>query len=78
MKGSIMPGRKLILTAIAAAAIALGSAASAAANPAGPCEELLYAGVCAPASEQPTPSMQESMGDIVLPPNTGTGIQAIN
>jgi hypothetical protein len=64
-----MPARKLILTAIATAAIALGSAASAVANPSGPCEELLYVGVCAPASEQPSPPAQHSLGDLLLAPD---------
>jgi hypothetical protein len=73
-----MPRLKLILIATAIAGAALGLAAPAAANPAGPCEELLYAGVCAPVSEQTSPSVQQSMGDVLLPPNTGTGIQAIN
>lgn len=73
-----MPRLKLMLAATAIAGAALGLAAPAAANPAGPCEELLYVGVCAPIGEQTAPAPQESMGDIVLPPNTGTGIQAIN
>jgi hypothetical protein len=71
-----MPGLKLIIAATAAAA--LGLAAPAAANPAGPCQELLYAGVCAPVDEQTSPPAQQSMGDVILPPNTSTGIQGIN
>ncbi len=69
---------KFVLAATAIAGAALGLAAPAAANPVGPCEELLYAGVCAPVSEQTSPSVQQSMDDVVLPPNTGTGIQGIN
>jgi hypothetical protein len=74
----MMSRLKLVLAATAIAGAALGLAAPAAANPAGPCEELLYAGVCAPAGEPTSPPAQQSMGDIVLPPNTGTGIQGIN
>lgn len=73
-----MPGRKLISIAIATAAVVLGSAASAAANPAGPCEVLLYVGVCAPASEQPSPPAQQSMDDVVQAPDISGGINAPN
>jgi hypothetical protein len=73
-----MPGSKFILTTIATTAVALGLAASAAANPAGPCEELLYVGVCAPASEQPSPPPQHSFGDVLPVPDTSSGIHAVS
>lgn len=69
---------KFALAATAIAGAALGLAAPAAANPSGPCEELLYAGVCAPVSEPTSPPVQQSMDEVVLLPNTGTGIQGIN
>jgi hypothetical protein len=72
----MMARLKFALAATAIAGATLGLAAPAAANPVGPCEELLYAGVCAPVSEPSSPPVQQSMGDIVLPPNTG--IQGIN
>ena len=65
---------KLVLAATAIAGAALGLAAPAAANPSGPCEELLYAGVCAPSSEETSPPVQQSMDDVVLLPNNGSGI----
>jgi hypothetical protein len=74
----MMPRLKLIMAAAATAAATLGLAAPAAANPAGPCQELLYVGICAPVSEQPSPPAQQSLGEVVLPPDTGSGIQAIN
>lgn len=73
-----MPGRKLILTAIATVAVALGSAASATANPVGPCEVLLYVGVCAPVSEQPSPPAQHSLGDVLPAPDISGGFNAPN
>ena len=65
---------KLVLAATAIAGAALGLAGPAAANPSGPCEELLYAGVCAPTSEENSPPAQQSMDDVVLLPNNGSGI----
>jgi len=73
-----MPGLKIALAASACAAAALGLAATAGAAPAGPCEELLYVGVCAPASEQPSPPDKQSMGEVILAPGANSGIHTVN
>jgi len=60
--------------AMAIAAAALGSAATAAAVPTGPCADVPYVGVCAPLrGEQLMPSQtaQQGMADVLLP---GPGI----
>ena len=52
--------------AIAIAAAALGSAATAVAVPAGPCENVTYVGVCEPLREQPNSPSQQGMGEVVI------------
>jgi hypothetical protein len=64
------------LAAIAIAAAALGSAATAAAVPTGPCADVPYVGVCEPLRGQqlmPSQSSQQGMADVLLP---GPGIHA--
>lgn len=79
-----MPGLtpRCALAAIAMAAalgLALTAAPTAAATPSGPCAELLYVGVCAPASEHPSPPPGQSLGEVVVPDSSGmNGISAIN
>jgi hypothetical protein len=74
-----MPGLKLtILTATVSTAAAVGLAATANASPAGPCAEVLYVGVCAPASEQPSPPTQQSQADAFLPDANNNGIHVVN
>ena len=80
-KDSTMTGRKLIISALAAiasATVAVGLTATAHAAPVGPCAEVPYVGVCVPANEQPSPPTQHNLGEVVLPPDTGSGMQFVN
>jgi hypothetical protein len=75
-----MTRRKLILPALAAIASATAFSMPAAANavPIGPCAEVPYIGVCVPASEQPTPPPQQSLGETAFVPDSSTGIHGVN
>ena len=76
-----MTRRKLIiraLAAIASATVALGLAAPALATPVGPCADVPFVGVCVPISEQPSPPTQHNLGEVVIPPNTSNGVQAVS
>jgi hypothetical protein len=76
-----MTGRKLImraLAAIASATVALCLAAVAHAAPVGPCADVPFVGVCVPISEQPSPPTQHNLGEVVIPPNTSSGIPVIS
>ena len=76
-----MTRRKLMiraLVAIASATVALGLAAPAPAAPVGPCADVPFVGVCVPISEQPSPPTQQNLGEVVLPPNTSNGVQAVS
>lgn len=55
-------------------AAALGSAGVAAAAPAGPCPTVTYVGVCERFADQPRTPPQQSMGEVILPPNTGQSV----
>jgi hypothetical protein len=77
-KESTMPGLTIrsVFAAVAIGAAALGSAATVAAAPSGPCENVPYVGVCEPLRGQPqVPSQQgqQGMADVFL---TGPGIHA--
>ncbi|MDT5017805.1 MAG: hypothetical protein QOD39_3965 [Mycobacterium sp.] len=63
-----MPGLTVrsTLAAIAIAAVALGSAASATAAPTGPCEDVPYIGVCQPVGGQQHSPSRQGMGDVVI------------
>lgn len=73
-----MPGLTIrsVLAAIVIAAAALGWAASAAAAPAGPCEDVPYVGVCQPLPGSEQSPSQQSMGDVYLAPN-GNNLQNV-
>ena len=76
-----MTRRKLIiraLAAIASATVAFGLAAPAPAAPVGPCADVPFVGVCVPISEQPSPPTQQNLGEVVLPPDTSSGVQVVN
>jgi hypothetical protein len=66
--------RRIALAAAASATVALGLANAAAAAPVGPCADVPYVGVCVPVSEQPSPPSQQSMGEVIVAPDNGTGI----
>jgi hypothetical protein len=53
--------------AIAVAAAALGSTATAGALPAGPCADVPYVGVCEPLPRTGQSPSQQGMGEVVLP-----------
>lgn len=55
------------LAAFAVAAAALGSAATVAAAPMGPCENVTYVGVCEPVREQQRTPSQQGMGEVIVP-----------
>jgi hypothetical protein len=76
-----MTTRKLIigaLAAIASATVAVGLGPIANAAPVGPCVEVPYVGVCVPVSEQPAPPPQQSLGEVAVPSNGGSGINFVN
>ena len=58
--------------AIAIAAATLGSAATGAAAPMGPCENVTYVGVCDTVRDQPDRRSQQGMGEVILPDGTST------
>jgi hypothetical protein len=66
------------LAATASATVALGLATTADATPQGPCAEVPYVGVCVPVSEQPSPPTQHNLGEVALPPDTGSGVNIVN
>ena len=53
--------------AVAIAAAALGSAATAAAAPTGPCENVTFVGVCDTTPEQQSRPSQQGMGEVIIP-----------
>lgn len=55
------------LAAFAVAAATLGSAATVAAAPMGPCENVTYVGVCEPVREQQRTPSQQGMGEVIVP-----------
>ena len=76
-----MTGRMLIIPALAAISsttVAVALITPAHAVPVGPCAEVPFVGVCVPASEQPSPPTQHNLGEITLPPDTGSGMQFTN
>jgi len=78
----MMPGWKRLLTsalaATASAAAFVGLAATAQAIPVGPCADVPYVGVCVPASEQPTPPTQHSLGEVAVPSDGSSGFNIVN
>lgn len=72
-----MPGLTIrsAVAAFAIAASSLGWAATAAAAPAGPCEDVPYVGVCRPLGGSDQSPSQQGMGDIYLP--SGSGLQSV-
>ncbi|MGX9789611.1 hypothetical protein [Mycobacterium sp. MMS18-G62] len=69
------------MSALATAASAtafLGLAATADATPVGPCADVPYVGVCVPASEQPSPPTQHSLGEVAVPSDGSTGLNVVN
>jgi hypothetical protein len=76
-----MTARRLTVSVLAATAsvtIALCLAGPAEASPVGPCADVPFVGVCVPASEQPSPPTQHNLGEVVLPPDAGSGMQFTN
>ncbi|BBY80343.1 hypothetical protein H7I53_21185 [Mycolicibacterium pulveris] len=49
---------------------ALGSAGIAAAAPSGPCRDVPYVGVCERLGDQPRPTPRQSMGEIIVTPDS--------
>ncbi|HKP42810.1 hypothetical protein [Mycobacterium sp.] len=76
-----MTGRKFIiraLAAIASATVAVGLVPIANATPVAPCADVPYVGVCVPVSEQPTPPTQQSLGEVAVPSDGGSGVNFVN
>jgi hypothetical protein len=77
-----MPGSKRLLTsalaAMASATAIVGLAPTADATPVGPCADVPYIGVCVPASEQPTPTTQHSLGEVAVPSDGSNGFNVVN
>ncbi|MEO3758559.1 hypothetical protein ABGB19_09795 [Mycobacterium sp. B14F4] len=62
--------------ALAIAAATLGSAATAAAAPTGPCENVTYVGVCETLRNQPNRPSQQGMGEVIIP-DGNSGFQTV-
>jgi hypothetical protein len=77
-----MPRSKRLLTsalaAMASATAFVGLAATADATPIGPCADVPYIGVCVPASEQPSPPSQHSLGEVAVPSDGSSGFNVVN
>ena len=62
--------------AFAIAAAALGSAATVAPAPTGPCENVTYVGVCETERDQSNRPSQQGMGEVILP-NGNSSLQTV-
>ena len=72
-----MPGLTIrsAVAAFVVAASSLGWAATAAAAPGGPCDDVPYVGVCQSLGGSDSSPSQQGMGDVYLP--SGSGLQNV-
>lgn len=65
------------LVAVASAAGALALCAPASATPGGPCEEVLYVGVCVPVGGAQPPAVQQPHPEYALTPDANSAANSI-
>lgn len=63
-----------ILATVAATAMAFGLSPVATAEPMGPCQNVVYVGVCEPVKDRSTPPPRQSRGEVNVLPQQGAGL----